>query len=74
MIDEIMALFDKNDWGLELRWVESDGNVAHSATHNEDLEQYRTERSWLVANSAVFPPPVGGLKRSVKRGRDQEPP
>ena len=28
-------------WGLDLRWVESDGNVAHSATHDEPLTQYR---------------------------------
>ena len=70
MIDENIELFGKNDWGLVLRWVESDGNVAHSATHEEKLEEYRIQRSWLVANSVVFPPPVGQLKRSSKRQRD----
>ena len=69
MLDEIMSLFEKNDWGLELRWVESDGNVAHSATHDELITDYRTQRSWLVATSVEYPPPEGGIKREAKRVR-----
>ena len=33
MLDEIIDLVTANGWGLVLKWVESDGNVAHSATH-----------------------------------------
>ena len=69
MLDEIEDIIRRNGWGLDLRWVESDGNVAHSATHNEDPTEYRTERSWLLATSEEYPPPVGGLKREKKRER-----
>jgi len=58
MIDEITHLFEKNLWGYENKWVESDGNAAHSATHDEPLEEYRIQRSWVVAMSAEYPPPL----------------
>ena len=60
MIDEIIRLVLENGWGIDLRWVESDGNVAHLATHEEKITAYRTDRSWKVATCEKYPPPVGG--------------
>lgn len=67
MIDEIVAIVTENRWGLALKWVESDGNVAHSATHLEKITQYRTQRSWLVSQSDEYPPADGG---NAKRDRE----
>ena len=60
MIDEIVFIVTTCRWGLGLKWVESDGNAAHPATHREKLTAYRTARSWLVSQSVDYPPAVGG--------------
>ena len=60
MIDEIVFIVTACRWGLILKWVESDGNVAHSATHCERITEYRTTRSWLVSQSKEYPPATGG--------------
>ena len=67
MIDEIILIVTTCRWGLVLKWVESDGNVAHSATHLEKITKYRTERSWLVSQSDEYPPAAGGnAKRDIE--------
>lgn len=45
LIDEVEYLVKRNEWSFELRWVESAGNVAHSATHDEPLDGARLQRS-----------------------------
>jgi hypothetical protein len=39
---------------LEMRWIESKGNVAHSATHDEDLDVARLQRTLNVAGVKRF--------------------
>ena len=66
MLDEIEEIIKRNKWGLDLRWVESDGNVAHSATHDERLTMYRTSRTWQVSVEAAYSEPEGGRgKRDI---------
>ena len=67
MIDELKELFKRGRWGASLKWVESDGNVAHSATHGERIEDYRVKRSWLVAVSDTYPPPAKGGNPNIKK-------
>ena len=55
MLDIVWALVRKNRWGLAFIWVESAGNVAHSATHDEAIEPGRVQRSWTVAMSEGYP-------------------
>ena len=55
MLDVVWTLVRKNRWGLKFVWVESAGNVAHSATHDEAIEAYRVQRSWLVATTDGYP-------------------
>ena len=69
MIDEIIRLIVENEWGIDLKWVESDGNVAHSATHDETMTTYREERSWRVATEASYPPPEGGFGKRDRDGK-----
>ena len=69
MLDEIIDLVTANGWGLVLKWVESDGNVAHSATHVETITAYRTARSWLVSQSDDYPPAVGGNAKRDREGK-----
>jgi len=80
MIDEVEEICMGMQYELCLRWVESDGNVAHSATHNEAITTYRTNRSWLLAGSESYVPPTDGtgprdregvLLASLKRSRDK---
>ena len=54
MLDVVWHLVRKNRWGLKFVWVESAGNVAHSATHDEAIEEYRVQRSWLLATSEGY--------------------
>ena len=66
MIDEIEEIVRRNGWGLDLRWVESDGNVAHSATHCEPVTKYRTFRTWQLCGAEGYFEPVGGRgKRDI---------
>ena len=68
MLDEIEEIIRRNQWGLDLRWVESDGNVAHSATHDELLTPYRTKRTWQVSVEEAYSEPEGGRgKRDIDR-------
>lgn len=67
MIDEIILIVKTCRWGLALKWIESDGNVAHSATHCEEITKYRTARSWLVSQSEEYPHATGGNgKRNIE--------
>ena len=54
MLDEIRKLVEENAWSPVTRWVESDGNVAHSWTHEEKIETDREARTWLLAKSEVY--------------------
>ena len=68
MLDIVWDLVRKNRWGLLFIWIESAGNVAHSATHNEAIEEYRVQRSWLVATTQGYP-----IERPFpKRRRDEK--
>ena len=67
IIDELKELFRRGRWGACLKWVESDGNVAHSATHDERIEEYRVKRSWLVVVSDTYPPPAKGGNPNIKK-------
>jgi len=78
-IDEVEEICVSCQLGLVLKWVESDGNVAHSATHDEPITGYRRERSWLLATSPDYVAPPGGtgprdregnLRSAIKRERD----
>ena len=69
MIDEIIELIVTNGWGINLKWVESDGNVAHSATHMETITAYRTTRSWAVATCSTYPQPDGGTGKRNREGK-----
>ena len=66
MLDEIENLIVSNGWGLVLKWVESDGNVAHSATHDESITEYREARTWRVMTEELYSEPIGGRgKRDI---------
>ena len=66
MLDEIEEIIRRNHWGLDLRWVESDGNVAHSATHDETLTGYRINRTWKLSVEEEYSEPEGGRgKRDI---------
>ena len=66
MLDEIEEIIRRNHWGLDLRWVESDGNVAHSATHDETLTDYRINRTWKISVEEEYSEPEGGRgKRDI---------
>jgi hypothetical protein len=66
MLDEIESILLQNGYGFSTRYVESDGNVAHSATHDEAITGYRIGRSWKVATHSEYPQPEGGRgKRDV---------
>jgi hypothetical protein len=68
MLDVVWTLVKKNRWGLQFIWVESAGNVAHSATHDEAIEAYRVQRSWVVATTEGYP-----IERPFpKRRRNEE--
>ena len=68
MLEIVWDLVRKNRWGLLFIWIESAGNVAHSATHNEAIEEYRVQRSWLVATTQGYP-----IERPFpKRRRDEK--
>ena len=56
MLDEIRKIVLKNEWVPILKWVESEGNVAHSWTHEEELENVREERTWALAISETYIP------------------
>lgn len=67
MLDEIEEIIRRNGWGLDLRWVESDGNVAHCATHDERVTVYRTNRTWQVCVEEAYSEPEGGRgKRDIE--------
>lgn len=68
-LDEVEEMIKANAWGIEVKWVESDGNVAHSATHAEPITGYRINRSWKVAMSEGYDAPEGG---NVRRNREGE--
>ena len=68
MLDVVWTLVRKNRWGLQFIWVESAGNVAHSATHDEDIEAYRVQRSWVVATTEGYPI----VRPFPKRQRDEK--
>ena len=72
MIDELKRLATEGGWGIQLKWVESDGNAAHPATHNEKQEQYRLERSWLVAIAEAYPPPKAEGNPNCNKKRPRE--
>ena len=69
MLEEIRKIILDNEWVPVLKWVESDGNVAHSWTHEEEIEDGREARTWVLATSDSYVPiePVGETK---KRGRN----
>ena len=78
-IDEVEDICAGCQLSLVLKWVESDGNVAHSATHDEPITRYRRERSWLLATSPEYVAPLGGtgardregnLRAALKRERE----
>ena len=69
MLDEIEKILVENGYGFCAKYVESDGNVAHSATHNEKITSYRVGRSWAVATSNDYPPPEGGRGKRDRDGR-----
>ena len=54
MLDVVYFLVRKNRWGLKFVWVESAGNAAHSATHDEAIEQPRVQRSWQLATTEGY--------------------
>ena len=56
MLDEIRKIVLENEWVPILKWVESEGNVAHSWTHEEELENVREERTWALAISETYIP------------------
>ena len=69
MLDEIEEILVENGYGFCAKYVESDGNVAHSATHNEKITAYRVGRSWEVATSSDYPPPKGGRGKRDRDGK-----
>ena len=56
MLDEIRKIILDNEWVPVLKWVESDGNVAHSWTHEEEIEDGREARTWVLATSDSYVP------------------
>jgi hypothetical protein len=46
-------------WDRNVKWIESAGNVAHSATHEQPLEEGRVKRSWVVLIAGTYPTTVG---------------
>ena len=74
MLDEIRKIVLENDWVPILKWVESDGNVAHSWTHDEELEDWREARTWALATSDSYIPleqmPGEPAREILKRGRN----
>ena len=68
MIDEVEEICRKQVIQIVLKWVESDGNVAHSATHDEPITAYRTKRSWTIASADEYVHPEGGRGRRDREG------
>lgn len=69
MMDKIEELCLANGFSLNTKWVESDGNVAHSATHDELITEYRSDRSWLIAESEIYVQPEGGRGKRNREGQ-----
>jgi hypothetical protein len=47
-LDRIERICRQNIWRLDLRYVKSDANVAHSATHDEAWDEIRESETWDV--------------------------
>ena len=69
MLDEIRKIILDNEWVPVLKWVESDGNVAHSWTHEEEIEDGREARTWVLATSDSYVP-IEQVGETKKRGRN----
>ena len=59
MLDEIRDMVRECNWSPITRWVESEGNVAHSWTHEEPIETERETRTWCLAVNEEYVPVEG---------------
>jgi len=53
VLDELEKIVLDHEWSLELRWVDSESNAAHSATHEEALEEYRIRKTWEILSASL---------------------
>jgi len=52
VLDELEELVLEHEWSLELRWIDSESNAAHSATHEEALEEFRIRKTWEILSTS----------------------
>ena len=65
MLDEIEKIMMDKGYGFTTKYVESDGNVAHSATHDEKITHGVSRRAVLGRGDEQRVPPARG--RSWKK-------
>ena len=65
MLDEIRKLVLQNEWVPILKWVQSERNVAHSWTHEEELENVRFGE-WTGDKRNIHPSGKDGIEKGVE--------